>query len=47
MHAGQRMIFWPRPLLEGVVTISGMPVSIFNRSVSIIAFKTNAEPVSR
>jgi hypothetical protein len=44
---GQRAIFWPLPLLEGVQTISGAPDLSTTRSASIMALMTNAEPVSR
>jgi hypothetical protein len=46
-HFGQRMIFWPLPLLDGVFTASGSPSSRTTRSASIIAFNANAVPVSR
>jgi hypothetical protein len=41
------MIFCPFPLADGVTTITGSPLKILTRSVSIRAFITNAEPVSR
>ena len=44
---GQRAITWPLPLLEGVLTNSGLPSSSTTRSASIIAFNAKAVPVSR
>jgi hypothetical protein len=35
------------PLADGVTIISGAPLKILTRPVSIIAFITNADPVSR
>jgi len=43
---GQRQIFWPLPLFEGVKTISGLPCSNDTRSASIIAFSAKDAPVS-
>ena len=44
---GQRQIFWPLPLADGVITISGSPASNSTRSASIMALSANAVPVSR
>ena len=41
------MIFWPRPLAEGVSTNSGGPDNSETREDSIIALMTKALPVSR
>ncbi len=46
-QTGQRAIRCPRPLAEGVSTISGSPASVSTRSLSIIAFSANAAPDSR
>ncbi len=46
-HFGQREIFWPLPLLDGVFTTSTSPCSSSTRSDSIIAFNANDAPVSR
>jgi hypothetical protein len=47
LHAGQRAIFCPFPLFEGVFTTSGSPASGSTRDASITAFKANEAPVSR
>ena len=47
MHCGQRQIFWPLPLADGVSTSSGSPDVSSTRSASIIALSAKAEPVSR
>src|SRR3546814_18354152 len=44
---GQRTIFCPLPLQDGVSTVSGWPPSSSTRAVSIIALSANALPVSR
>jgi hypothetical protein len=44
---GQRAIFWPLPLFDGVSTISGAPESSSTRSASIIALRAKDAPVSR
>ena len=44
---GQRAIFWPLPLAEGVSTISGSPARSVTRSASIIAFSAKDAPDSR
>jgi hypothetical protein len=44
---GQRMIFCPFPLFDGVFTVSGEPLSTTTRSASIIALSANDAPVSR
>ena len=46
-HLGQRQIFWPLPLSDGVITASGSPARSSTRSASIMALRTKAEPVSR
>jgi len=46
-HLGQRQIFCPLPLFDGVSMHSGPPESSCTRSASIIALIANAEPVSR
>jgi len=46
-HFGQRQIFCPLPLLEGVSTASGSPAVSSTRSASIIAFNAKDDPVSR
>jgi len=46
-HTGQRAIFCPLPLADGVGTSSGSPCSNSTRSVSIIALSANDAPVSR
>ncbi len=46
-HVGQRAIFCPLPLLEGVLTISGSPWRRTTRSASIRALSANEAPVSR
>src|SRR4051794_40114626 len=46
-HAGQRAIFCPLPLFEGVSTTSGAPWRSRTRSDSIIALSANDAPVSR
>ena len=47
LQVGQRQIFWPLPLCEGVSTSSGWPWISSTRSVSITAFRANEAPVSR
>ena len=44
---GQRQIFWPLPLADGVITASGSPASSSTRSASIMALSAKAAPVSR
>jgi hypothetical protein len=46
-HLGQRAIFCPLPLLDGVSTTSTSPAVSTTRSASIIAFSAKAVPVSR
>jgi hypothetical protein len=46
-HFGQRAIFCPLPLFDGVSTSSTSPSVTRTRSASIIALIANAEPVSR
>src|SRR5258706_8462962 len=46
-HFGQRAIFWPLPLSEGVSTTSTSPPSSSTRSDSMSAFSAKEAPVSR
>ena len=46
-HLGQRLIFCPLPLADGVSTASTSPCSSCTRSASISAFSAKADPVSR
>jgi len=46
-HFGQRLIFWPLPLADGVSTTSTSPLSSCTRSASISAFSAKEAPVSR
>src|ERR1700676_3521057 len=46
-HLGQREIFCPFPLFEGVFTTSGSPSSRMTRSASIIALSANDAPALR
>jgi hypothetical protein len=46
-HLGQRAIFCPLPLADGVMTSSISPCSSCTRSASIIALSAKAVPVSR
>jgi hypothetical protein len=43
---GQREIFWPLPLFDGVLIISTSPSSNCTRSASISAFRAKAAPLS-
>jgi hypothetical protein len=45
-QVGQRMIFCPFPLFDGVFTVSGDPLSRTTRSASIMALSANDAPVS-
>jgi len=47
LQDGQRTIFWPLPLAEGVSIATGSPASNSTRSVSISALSAKAVPVSR
>ena len=46
-QVGQRTIFCPLPLFEGVFTACGVPLSTTTRSDSISALSANDAPVSR
>jgi hypothetical protein len=46
-HLGQRAIFCPLPLCEGVSTISGSSARCTTRCASSIAFTANEAPLSR
>jgi hypothetical protein len=46
-HRGQRAIFCPMPLCDGVSTSSGFAASSVRRSDSISALSANDAPVSR
>src|SRR5450755_1345487 len=46
-QVGQRAIFCPAPLCDGVTTISGSPARTTTRSASIRALSANDAPVSR